>query len=486
MTERNGLVFIFLFALGLALSRVSCGHAPKSAGSFPANDLPQGDAARPALAPPVAPVLRPSAGGISSGGPPATMNADAPRPPATAHGAASDETRPADASSPPVTAYAPSGGSAGWQMPGAGSSRGPTAGGQASIPARSADAHAQASAPDRAAAAPPAVSAGSSSSAGAASAARAAARAAAGAAALGSAAPAPAAASAAGATAGFGGQTSVRTPGTALDLGALAGDSRSAGGGGSGSGGGASGGAGLSAAEPSSSPLGAGANGLAAKAKAKTGETATPSSVAVPNAPDIPGPDPVQIQPVVGQPSSEGQRQTGDTFASKPGGPQNVVTSILTSPTGGKAVVFTTKMAIDADGAGSRCQGDTTCQRQTALQYPNKTSLDAALIPYIVVPLDFGRAHPDVKLGDYAAVTYGGHTVISIVGDKGPAGVLGEASIATATGLGIPPSPTSGGVSGGVTYMILPNSRDATPPTDGKAMQPYGREKFKASGFEIK
>ncbi len=279
-----------------------------------------------------------------------------------------------------------------------------------------------------------------------------------------------------------GGQTSVRTPGTSVDMGALSGDSRSPGGvPGGPTGGGPGGGSAPSVSEPTSSPL---AGGLGAKAKASAGTVATPTAVDVPNAPDLPGPEPARIQPVVGQPAVPGERQTGDVFASRPGGPQNVPTAVLNSEAG-KAVVFTTKMAIDADGAGNRCQGDPTCQRQTALQYPGGASLDAAMVPYIVVPLDFGRAHPDVKLGDYAAVTYGGKTVISIVGDKGPKGVLGEASIATAASLGIPASPNSGGVGGGVTYMILPNSRDAVPPKDGAAMQPHGRELFKQRGFPI-
>ena len=46
-----------------------------------------------------------------------------------------------------------------------------------------------------------------------------------------------------------------------------------------------------------------------------------------------------------------------------------------------------------------------------------------------------------------------------MVGDQGPADLIGEASYATARALGIDPDPVRGGASGGVTYILFRDSR---------------------------
>jgi hypothetical protein len=53
------------------------------------------------------------------------------------------------------------------------------------------------------------------------------------------------------------------------------------------------------------------------------------------------------------------------------------------------------------------------------------------------------------------AVIYNDKIAYGILGDVGPTGILGEASYAMAQKLGINPSPTSGGVDSGVTYVAF-------------------------------
>ncbi|MCR4296859.1 MAG: glycoside hydrolase family 75 protein [Elusimicrobia bacterium] len=143
-------------------------------------------------------------------------------------------------------------------------------------------------------------------------------------------------------------------------------------------------------------------------------------------------------------------------------------------------------MAIDGDGRGGGKDGDSSYQTKTALQVNGK-SLDARQTPFIVIPGDFSKAHKDVALGDFAAVTYGGKTYYAIVGDIGPKGVLGEASPAVARAVGIDPHPVTGGIrSASVRYWILPKSARRPPPTGDAEIQNAGRAAFAAAGAELK
>lgn len=220
--------------------------------------------------------------------------------------------------------------------------------------------------------------------------------------------------------------------------------------------------------------------------KASSGLTSAPSSFG-PSAPQAKGPGQQQVADVratVGAPQVTGDARSVDMFALKPGGPKTVPTFVVDTGAA-KVVKFTAKMAIDADGAGGWSARDPVGQDKTSLRYPGGESLNPGVIPFIVVPLDFGRSHPDVKLGDYAAVTYGGKTVYAIVGDKGPTGVVGEGSMALAKALGIDPSPTHGGAASGVTYLILPGSRDSAPPRAAAAIQDKGEVLFRKAGIPI-
>jgi len=143
-------------------------------------------------------------------------------------------------------------------------------------------------------------------------------------------------------------------------------------------------------------------------------------------------------------------------------------------------VQFTTKMSIDADGAGSAYKSDPDGKPATALNYSDGSSLDPTRIPYVVLPPDFMKAHPTVKLGDYVAVSYKDpatstvKTTSAIVGDVGPAGVIGECSMACAKSLGIPNSPTKGGVSNGVTYSVYPGTASHPLPTNAHQIRSTG------------
>lgn len=88
--------------------------------------------------------------------------------------------------------------------------------------------------------------------------------------------------------------------------------------------------------------------------------------------------------------------------------------------------------------------------------------VDAETVPYLVVPPDLTGLR-GVHMGDYAIGLYGDKLVAGVVGDVGPHGHYGEASIAWAAGLGVPSSPKHGGCSRGVTCLVFPGSGKAWP-----------------------
>lgn len=88
--------------------------------------------------------------------------------------------------------------------------------------------------------------------------------------------------------------------------------------------------------------------------------------------------------------------------------------------------------------------------------------VDSASVPYVVLPpqLLAPKRAKGPRLGDFAIVTNlaNGKQVHAIVADIGPAGKLGEGSIALAAALGIKNSPKAGGVGSGVQYVVYPGS----------------------------
>ena len=134
-------------------------------------------------------------------------------------------------------------------------------------------------------------------------------------------------------------------------------------------------------------------------------------------------------------------------------------------------LMFTSSMAIDADGMGDDGIGGKILDPQygqddTALHYASTGKpLDARTVRYFVLPEGFNGqgSHPAVRLGDVAAVLYGGKLTYAIYGDVGAAAdglgtQLGEGCMALADALGISNDPANGGAVNGVVYIVFPGS----------------------------
>ncbi|MGW2488264.1 glycoside hydrolase family 75 protein [Streptomyces sp. NPDC001606] len=129
------------------------------------------------------------------------------------------------------------------------------------------------------------------------------------------------------------------------------------------------------------------------------------------------------------------------------------------------AVFWKADLDIDCDGRPTtRCNSrtDPLFAPTTAFQQSDGRHLNAETLPYVVVPApsplwDY-RAH-GIRGGAVAAVVYRDRVQYAVVGDTGPRDLIGEASYATALGLGIRPDPRDGGTDSGVTYIIFKNSR---------------------------
>jgi hypothetical protein len=173
-----------------------------------------------------------------------------------------------------------------------------------------------------------------------------------------------------------------------------------------------------------------------------------------------------------GAPTVPDARKSGDAFKSQRDGPFDVPIYEKILPTG-KIVMFTSKMAIDVDGAGGAWKSDApgVGKNETAGHDANGESWNPLKIPYVVIPGNFGHG---VKLNDYVAVTYNKKTVFGIVGDIGRDHVVGEASPAVAKPLGINPNPRTGGADKDVTYYFFPGS-GGTPPSSADEIQARGR-----------
>lgn len=140
----------------------------------------------------------------------------------------------------------------------------------------------------------------------------------------------------------------------------------------------------------------------------------------------------------------------------------------------GGAVYFTADMDIDCDGlTTTHCPGtgadkDPAYDNQTSFHGPNSASnakgpsLASENTPYVVIPEEvvFPGLDQD-NGGNIVAVIYKNQIEFAVFGDqiaRNPGDTnepIGEASVRTANGLGIPPSPASGGVGSGVTYIAF-------------------------------
>jgi hypothetical protein len=209
-------------------------------------------------------------------------------------------------------------------------------------------------------------------------------------------------------------------------------------------------------------------------------------------------------QPIVGEPTSGGEQTKRDAVATTEPAPRIVAPSEtgVTSSSGGEApslasqllakmgstckkvsaspyamnsggsavvdvcgltnaVYWHADLDVDCDGKPSTlCNGatDPWFQAETAASDSKGDALDAAELPYVVVPgvsTRWSYKASGIAMGSVVAVIYDDKVELGIVGDVGPTGAIGEASYAMAKRLGIDPNPKTGGASSGVTYLIF-------------------------------
>jgi hypothetical protein len=140
------------------------------------------------------------------------------------------------------------------------------------------------------------------------------------------------------------------------------------------------------------------------------------------------------------------------------------------------AYFWSSSMAVDCDGQETdECNSgtDPDFQNDTSFHEADGSPLDAAALPFVVVPLPssiWKYSSAGIHGGDILAVIYNGHVEYAVVGDEGPSGQIGEASYATANALGINPDPSSGGADSGVTYVVFPGSATSTIQNHGQAV----------------
>ncbi|MER6769672.1 glycoside hydrolase family 75 protein [Streptomyces bacillaris] len=129
------------------------------------------------------------------------------------------------------------------------------------------------------------------------------------------------------------------------------------------------------------------------------------------------------------------------------------------------AVFWKADMDIDCDGRRTKVcnrKTDPYFQPQTAFTSSRGKPLDSAALPFVVVPApsrtwDYRKS--GLTGGSVVAVIYEGRVRYAVIGDTGPAGIIGEGSYALAEELSIDPHPTTGGAASGVTYIAFKDSR---------------------------
>jgi len=163
--------------------------------------------------------------------------------------------------------------------------------------------------------------------------------------------------------------------------------------------------------------------------------------------------------------------KVGGDYATDSGGAQTISICGLTS-----AVFWKADLDVDCDGKMS-----TQCNLTTDPAYQNQTSatdshgdpLDAATLPYVVVPLPstrFDYSAAGLSFGSVIAVIYMDKVEYGVFGDEGPSSIIGEASYAMASSLGIDPDPSTGGADSGVAYIAFTGPSAVVPVIEDHAM----------------
>jgi hypothetical protein len=139
------------------------------------------------------------------------------------------------------------------------------------------------------------------------------------------------------------------------------------------------------------------------------------------------------------------------------------------------AVFWSADMDVDCDGkqtAECNLGTDPAYQNQTSATDSNGDPLDAAALPFVVVPLPSARfdySAAGLSLGSVIAVVYGGKVAYGVFGDEGPDNIIGEASYAMAALLGVDPDPSTGGTDGPVVYIAFTGGGAVAAPIEDHA-----------------
>jgi hypothetical protein len=146
----------------------------------------------------------------------------------------------------------------------------------------------------------------------------------------------------------------------------------------------------------------------------------------------------------------------------------------------GSAYFWKADMDIDCDGIStSNCNKskDPWYQGQTSFETSKGKSFQADKTHYYVIPLPssrFSYKSAGIKPGTVAAVIYKNKVVYAVFADEGPNTIIGEASYATASALGINPDPANGGTDSGVTYIVF-KGNVPSPVEDNNAITSKGQ-----------
>jgi hypothetical protein len=127
------------------------------------------------------------------------------------------------------------------------------------------------------------------------------------------------------------------------------------------------------------------------------------------------------------------------------------------------AYFWNADMDVDCDGQQTtecNATADPMFQNQTSFNQSDGQPLNAAMLPYVVVPLPssaFDYMAAGIQPGAAVIVLYNGMMNIGVFGDEGPPSIIGEASYAMVQSLGVDPDPANGGITGmiGVTYIVF-------------------------------
>ena len=123
------------------------------------------------------------------------------------------------------------------------------------------------------------------------------------------------------------------------------------------------------------------------------------------------------------------------------------------------AVFWKADLDVDCDGkmtAKCNSQTDPAYQNQTAATDSMGQALDAAALPYVVIPgksTRFDYSAAGLKMGSVFAVIFKDTVQYGVAGDVGPTAIIGEASYRMAELLGIDPDPSIGGTDEEVDYI---------------------------------